>query len=196
MTGAVDLWGCAAVICVVDNGGILSESGSDEEFYGGETFCKVSITDVDKSCYLISAVEKVNIAYGDRLVPSSDIASGCWAEYWQHDGAKGGELGPYIQEAAEAHEHGHAVYASTVIRSAIESSLHLLELRWRIYNWSESVAREEAKNVVDQVLVNHIIGFHNAANDSTIAYFNSSPEWIFVRKVENKEGIFWYWRKE
>ena len=99
-----------------------------------------------------------------------------------------------VREAAEAHEMGHANFATGVMCSVLKSELKLMEIKWRVNGWSESKVRSEVADAILRVKLNYFIQFCNAANEPTIAWFNSSPEWRLVHD-DKKDGI-WLWVKE
>jgi hypothetical protein len=71
----------------------------------------------------------------------------------------------------------------------------LLEAKWNVNQWwSEAKVRQEIDAIINTEALNSMTGFGNAANDPTIAWFQSSSEWRYVH--DDKTVCYWEWVKE
>ena len=188
-TTAVDLWGCARVNHSLTIGGTPSNSD-----YGGETAYLINIANILESTHTIVLNVDISIAYSSLLYASSAYKSGTVVMYDPHKGAAGGVISQKVREAVEAHETGHANYVIDVIVPTLESRMKMLEVKWFVHGWSEAKVREEIILAISQLNLNVNRNFHEAANDPTVAWFNSSPDWKLVYDAHT-EGI-WKWVKE
>ena len=189
VTSAVDLWGCATVNHSLTIGGTPSNPA-----YGGETTYSIKIANIFESTHTIVLNVDVSIAYSPLLYASSAYKSGTVVTYDPHKGAAGGVISENVREAVEAHETGHANYVINVIVPILESRMKMLEIKWFVMGWSTSEVREAILLAIEDVKLTHVVKFNNAANPSTIDWFNHSPEWRLV--PDDKTNAKWKWEKE
>ena len=198
VTSAVDLWGCATVTSTIFERGTPTQP--DE---GGVTGWGARVSYINMAMRTISVEVVVNVAFAEQLKDSSQFAQGDIARYTPHRGPSGGLIAivcnnpddTCIREAVVAHEYGHADYATSTICADLRSSLMLLEARWNLNSWwSEEYVRSEINAIFRIEAINSLIGFCNAANDPTIAWFQSSTEWRLVHDDKQGRG-FWEWVK-
>jgi len=185
----VDLWGGSSVSYSVTPGGRPSDPS-----HAGETAYSVVIDGIFSATHTILLKVDITIAYSSLLYASSTYPSGYEVEYTPHNGASGGILSDPVREAVEAHENGHANYVINVICPALQSKMTMIENKWRTLEWTENKVREEVKLAIAEINLNYNRAFHNAANNPTIDWFNSSPEWRLVPK--DQTGGIWKWVKE
>jgi hypothetical protein len=195
---SVDLWGCATVTSTIIERGTPTQPAA-----GGETGWRAVVSGVNMTMRSISVEVVVTVAFAQNLKDSSQFAKGDIARYTPHNGLSGGVItivsqnpdGTCVREAVVAHEYGHADYAASTICKYLRSSLLLLEARWNVNQWwSEVEVRHEIDAIIKTVAINSGIGFWNAANDPTIAWFQSSSEWRYVH--DDKTVCYWEWVKE
>ena len=198
VTSAVDLWGCATVTSIIFERGTPTQPDA-----GGETGWRVVVSDVNMTMRSISVEVVVTVAFAQKLKDSSQFAKGDIVRYTPHSGLSGGVItivsqnpdGTCVREAVVAHEYGHANYAARTICADLQFSLSLLEAKWNVNQWwSEAKVRQEIDAIINTEAINSMIGFGNAANDPTIAWFQSSSEWRFVHN--DKTVGYWEWVKE
>ena len=198
VTSAVDLWGCATVTSTIFERGTPTQPDA-----GGVTGWGAVVSDVNMTMRSISVEVVVTVAFAEKLKDSSQFAKGDIARYTPHSGLSGGVItivsqnpdGTCVREAVVAHEYGHANYAASTICADLRSSLSLLEAKWNVNQWwSEVEVRHEIDAIIKAEAINSMIGFCNAANDPTIAWFQSSPEWRFVH--DDRTAGYWEWVKE
>ena len=198
VTSAVDLWGCATVTSTIFERGTPTQPDA-----GGVTGWGAVVSDVNMTMRSISVEVVVTVAFAQKLKDSSQFAKGDIARYTPHSGLSGGVItivsqnpdGTCVREAVVAHEYGHANYAASTICADLRSSLSLLEAKWNVNQWwSEVEVRHEIDAIIKAEAINSMIGFCNAANDPTIAWFQSSPEWRFVH--DDRTAGYWEWVKE
>jgi RHS repeat-associated protein len=201
-TGAVDLWGCATVTSTI----VVSGTPSNPA-YGGETSWGFIITDLNAVTHTISVQVVVKISFALNLRNSCLFSDGVVARYYPHKGYKDGTIeidctnaqqndSAYgLREAAYEHEYGHANYVINEELPRLELQLHLLELRWEANpSWSEAQVRDEVVAIRVAEQINSSTKFYEAANDPTINWFNSSPEWKLLH-TDHRVG-YWEWVKE
>jgi hypothetical protein len=162
--------------------------------YGGETTYLIKIANIFESTHTIVLNVDVSIAYSPLLYASSAYKSGTVVTYDPHKGAAGGVISENVREAVEAHETGHANYVIDVIVPILESRMKMLEIKWITNGWSTSEVREAILLAIADVNFTHVAKFHDAANPSTIDWFNYSPEWRLVH--DDKTDGKWKWEKE
>ena len=189
VAGAVDLWGCSNVVPSIVTGGSPGDSA-----YGGETSYLVTIENISEVTHTVVLNVTIRIAYSDLLYDSSMYYSGADVAYEPHKGKTGGVISDPVREAVEAHENGHANYVVNVICPVLRARMTMLEIKCRTQGWTKGRFREEVNLAIAEVNLNYNSSFHNAANNPTIDWFNSSPEWRLVHddKIDGK----WKWVKE
>ena len=186
---AVDLLGCSTVNYSLTTGGTPSNPA-----YAGETIYSVTIKNIFEATHTIVLHVNINIVYSFNLYDSSSYSSGTEVEYEPHNWQMGGVISENVREAVEAHEHGHANYVINVICPMLKNSMSMLEAKWLAQGWSEAKVRDEIRLAISQLNLNVNRNFHEAANDPTIVWFNSSPDWKLVHDAQT-DGK-WKWVKE
>lgn len=189
MTGAVDLLGCSSVGYSLTIGGSPSNPS-----YAGETSYSVAIANIFEATHTIVLKVDINIAYSALLYDSNMYPPGTEVTYKPHNGASGGIISENIREAVVAHEKGHANYVINVIRPELEDRMTRLESKWIVHSWTEAEVRHEIALAIAELEFSYYSEFHNAANQPTIDWFNSSPDWRLIH--DDSVNGKWKWVKE
>jgi RHS repeat-associated protein len=137
----------------------------------------------------------IYLAINVNGLESARWASGSIAQYNEHQGSEFDSTLTNVKEAVVAHELGHASYVLGTMRALMQTELDVLEQQWRSsgegLDW---ITDAKIDALYDRVYERCVAALSNAANPSTINWFESSREWINI-----KDGTLdhvWKWRKE